>query len=289
VGMWSLNSKPSRFIASTSGIEIDVRSDNKTLTKIKNNTWNKVIRAREFDHFNDNEYVKWIALYKDHSNLETVNPVTIEQKMALIEILNGSLLQNENQKNNDLKIRKIKSHFKKFTTDSELKSFSSDLFLILKNPTASLLNYFSHSTTKEMKSSLVNALEEDMLSIGLKGLVARIPEKEVHASHPEMLVKENISAFDWSKFISEENYQWFKGLDLSQDLIEDILVDGLNEHDQELIVHLKNKDMSDQYEKFRRVFRPVSFLFGTYFYYERFSGVKSKKIEDCAALIRQIN
>jgi hypothetical protein len=264
---------------------------------MKNNVWNKIINTNQFDSMSDNEYVRWLEIYKDsiHSQA-SLNPVSIEQRMALIEILNAELIQNDKKESSDIKLKKLKKHFEKMDLkSSEIKNifenYSSDLFIILKNPPKTLLNYFTANKSEKMNKSLVSVYQEDMLLIGIKGLLYRVPEKEAAQSliHATALVKDMLNHEKWQNIMNAENLEWFKALNLPDELIEGILIDGLNTHDHDVIAHLKNNNKIDQYERFRKVFKPLSCLFGTYYYYEKFRKTTSSDFDDLASLIKELN
>lgn len=278
-GLWSQGPNPFQTkTPSRSPSSLDGESilDRKSVLKLKNETWNKVITNQSFNQFNDDEYVRWLELYKDSQHHpEVLNPVSIEQKMALIEILNAELIQNESEKSNLAKMDKIKKHVAKFNKKSlahsdALADFSSDFFIILKNPPKNLLSYFTANKSKKMNDALMKVLQEDMLLIGLKGILYRVPSKDndQRLMKAEQLIKDLFQSGDWQQGLSEKNRDWLFGLNLPDEMLIGILVDGLNEHDQDLIFHLKERNMIDQYERFRKVFRSLSFLSGTYMYYE---------------------
>lgn len=264
---------------------------------MKNMVWNKIISTDQFDKFSDSEYVRWLEIYKDSLHTHThLNPVSIEQRMALIEILNNELIQNDKKEINENKIKKVKKHFEKLDLKSsdalkKVEAFSSDLFIILKNPPKILLNYYTANKSEKMNKSLLGVLQEDMLLIGLKGLHYRIPEKDSAQNfiHGIAIVKEMFQQEKWQNIMSAENLEWFQSLNLPETLIENILVDGLNDHDHDIITHLKNNNMIDHYERFRKVFRPLSHLVGTYYYYEKFHKTEASDFNHLTTLIKDLN
>jgi hypothetical protein len=300
MGFWSSESSKKttfgRSIASAN-ILLDEQTDNKKILKMKNTVWNKIINTNQFDQFSDTEYVRWLEIYKDSLHAHaSLNPVSIEQRMALIEILNAEIIQNDKKEINDFKIKKIKKHFERLDLKSSearkiFENYSSDLFIILKNPPKALLDYYTKNKSEKMNKSLLGVLQEDMLLIGLKGLHYRIPEKDNSQNfiHGVALVKEMFHHEKWQNVMTDENLEWFKSLNLPDALVENILVGGLNEHDHDVITHLKNNNMIDQYERFRKVFRPLSHLFGTYYYYEKFHKTDASDFNQMAFLIKDLN
>ena len=266
--------------------------------KFRNNIWNKIINAHEFEVFNDKEYIRWLEIYKDaKDDLSNVNPVSIEQKMALIEVINGRLIPKvlnsaknlsvDVQKLNAIKLLKLQKHMKNFDLSSkltrmDLNDFAADLMVILKGPPASLLDYFTKNKTARMNERLMRIVQEDMLLIGLKGIVQRIPEKESysHLERGKYIVKRFLQYKIWKYLVIPYDLPWIERVGIPDELLEKILVDGLDAHDQELISYLKKQNMIDHYERFRKVYKPLAFSLGFYFYYDKFNDSMSGKISE---------
>lgn len=267
------------------------------ILKFKNTIWNKIINVSEFDNFNDIEYVRWMEIYKDAKNdLSDVNPVSIEQKLALIEVINGRLfprsiptnanISDDVQKLSALKLKKLKTHLKGFDLKSklsreDLNSFASDLLIILKGPPISLLDYFTTNKSKRMNNRLMRIVQEDMLLLGLKGMVDRIPEKDSYTRIEKFKYKVNnfFKYKIWKYMVIPYDLPWIERVSIPDELLEKIMIDGLDAHDQELIAFLKKQNMIDHYERFRKVYRPVAFSLGFYFYYEKFQYKLSDTLE----------
>lgn len=266
--------------------------------KFRTSIWNKIISTKEFESFNDIEYFRSMAIYKDaKSDLSNVNPVSIEQKMALIEVINGRLiptamnaeknLSAEVQKLNALKLRKLQTRMRSFDLSSkltrdDLEDFSSELMLILKGPPATLLDYFTKNKTKRMNERLMRMVQEDILLMGLKGMVERIPEKQSYSSleRGKYIVKRFFQYKIWKYLVIPYDLPWFERVKIPEELLEKIIVDGLDAHEQELIAHLKKQNMIDHYERFRKVYKPIAFAVGFYFYYDKFNHQMSGKLDE---------
>ena len=266
--------------------------------KFRTSIWNKIISTKEFESFNDIEYFRSMAIYKDaKSDLSNVNPVSIEQKMALIEVINGRLiptamnaeknLSAEVQKLNALKLRKLQTRMRSFDLSSkltrdDLEDFSSELMLILKGPPATLLDYFTKNKTKRMNERLMRMVQEDILLMGLKGMVERIPEKQSYSSleRGKYIVKRFFQYKIWKYLVIPYDLPWFERVKIPEELLEKIIVDGLDAHEQELIAHLKKQNMIDHYERFRKVYKPIAFAVGFYFYYDKFNDQMSGKLDE---------
>lgn len=266
----------------------DLAAKNSTsLFKLRNTIWNKIISNSEFDRFNESEYLKWQEIYRDAANVEKLNPVTIEQKLALIEVINAKTimagnnlspsLKNDIEKLNALRLKKLSNHLQKMELNSkltrdELENFSADLFLILKGPPISLLDYFTKNKSKAMNVRLFRTVQEDMLVMGLRGLMNRIPEKEAYTrmENSKYMINKFFQLKIWKYFVIPYDLPWFERLKIPEELLGKILHDGLQAHNEELVAHLKSQNMIDHYERFRKVYRPIAFAAGFAFYYQKF-------------------
>lgn len=258
------------------------------LFKLKNSIWNKIITSKDFENFNDEAYFHWMELYKDESSdLWQINPVSVEQKMALIEVINSKLiplslgedrkLTADIEKLSAYKLRILQTHMQDFDlsskiTRTDIESFASDLMIILKGPPVSLMDYFTANKTVRMNERMMRTLQEDMLLMGLRGMVDRIPEKVSYTKleKSKYMVQNFFQLKMWKYLVIPYDLPWIERVKIPDELLEKILIDGLRAHEQELIVHLRNQGMIDHYERFRKVYKPLAFSLGFYFYYEKF-------------------
>lgn len=265
------------------------------LFKLKNNIWNKVMGPHDFESFNDQEYFRWMEIYKDsNAEFSNLNPVSIEQKMALIEVINTRLiptplyaeksLTEEAQRLNLYKLRKLQSHMKSFDmtsklTRNDLHNFAADLMIILKGPPITLMDYFTSNKTARMNARLMRMVQEDILLMGLKGMVERIPEKSSYTNLERG--KYNVKRFFhhkvWKYLAMPYDLPWFEKVNIPDELLEKIMIDGLEAHDHELIAHLQKQNMIDHYERFRKVYKPIAFSIGFYFYFEKYNASLNPK------------
>jgi hypothetical protein len=259
------------------------------LFKLRNSIWNKVITNHDFENFNESEYFRWLEIYKDTTNvLAKQNPISIEQKMALIEVINAKALSalnttetgltHEIEKLNALKLKKLAKHLESLDLSSKvsreyIEDFSADLYIILKGPPISLLDYFTRNKSRQMVKRLHRTVQEDMLIMGLKGILERIPEKESYTrlENANYMIERFFHSKKWKYFVVPYDLPWFERLNVSEDLLKKILVDGLDKHNSELIEHLKSQGKIDHYERFRKVYRPIAFSVGFMFYYSKFN------------------
>lgn len=265
---------------------------NKSLFRLKNNVWNKIITNREFEQFEETEYFKWIRIYGDKEHeLFSQNPISIEQKMALIEVINSKTLmalitdtfsvpalKEDLKKTSALKLKKLANHLEKMDLSSkltreELHEFSADLFLLLKGPPVSLLDYFSKDKSKLMNKRLFRILQEDMLVMGLRGMLERIPEKESYSrlENGKYMIAQFFQQKFWKYLVLPYDLPWIERVRIPDELLQKIMLDGLDRHDAELIEYLKSQNKIDHYERFRKVYRPVAFSLGFLFYYQKFN------------------
>ena len=265
------------------------------LIKLKNKIWNKVLSAHDFENFNDQEYFRWMEIYKDvNEELSNLNPVKIEQKMALIEIINKRLIQTtlfykknqteEGQKINTYRLQKLQNHMANFDINlipkrSDIHNFAADLMIILKNPPSSLMDYFIDNKTEKMNAGLMRMVQEDILLIGLKGMLVRIPDKnsDLNLKQTKLMVKKLFQHKIWKLSISPNDILWLEKVNLPEELLEKIMIDGLESHDQELIAYFQKKNMIDHYERFRKVYKTIAFSIGLYFYIEKFNTTLNPK------------
>lgn len=267
-------------------IAADVQTEK--LFKLKNTVWNKVMGPHDFENFKDQEYFRWMEIYKDgNDEFSNVNPVSIEQKMALIEVINKRLMgtklytqksvTEEAQKLNALKLRKLQSHMRNFDLSSkltrkELNSFAADLMIILKGPPASLLDYFTENKTARMNARLMRMVQEDVLIMGLRGIIDRIPQKNSYSlmERGEYIVTRFFHHKVWKYFTLPYELPWFDKVNIPDELLKKIMLNGLEAHDQELITYLKKQNMIDHYEQFRKAYKPIAFAIGFYVYFDKY-------------------
>lgn len=266
--------------------------------RFKNSIWNKILMVREFEHFDENEYFRLLEIYKDSSGSENklmaMNPVGIEQKLALIEAIQLKFshfeklpsVQDEIQNLNSYKLKKLERLMKSFDLNSKvtrenIEAFSSEFFLILKGPPLSLLDYFTKNKTARMNERMLRVLQEDMLIRGLKGTLERIPLRANYTATESArhYIKKVMKYKAWRILVLPYDLPWVDRIKISDELLEGILVDGLNKHDHELVAELKRQNLIDHYERFRKVYRPVAYGVGFYFYYQKFQELMAEAQE----------
>jgi hypothetical protein len=215
--------------------------------------------------------------------------------MALIEVRNGRLiptvispnkiLSKDVEKLNFYKLHRLQSLMKEFDLSSklsreDLSEFASDLLIILKGPPISLMDYFTKDKTVRMNERMMRIVQEDILLIGLRGMMNRIPEKDSYTKleRARYLAKKFFHHKVWRFLVLPYDLPWIESVRLPDELLEKIIVDGLDAHDQELVTFLKKQNMIDHYERVRKVYKPVAFSLGFYFYYDKFNDKMDDKL-----------
>jgi hypothetical protein len=261
----------------------------------KNSLWKKILSVHDFDRFNEVEYFRLLEIYSNTGiALDSITPVTIEQKLALIEALqikftyfnNLPSVQDEIQKLNVYKLKKLQKLMSKFDlskrmTRENLADFSSDFFLILKGPPLSLMDFFTKNNSARINERMLRVLQEDMLLHGLTGTLDRIPLKDFANKYQEahFYIKRIMKWKVWRFLLLPYDLPWIDQIKISDELLEKILTDGLEKHSSELITELKGQNAIDQYERFRKAYRPVAFGVGFYYYYQKYQNKHEHDID----------
>jgi hypothetical protein len=223
-------------------------------------------------------------LYSNEKNLELITPTTIEEKMALIEVIQNNYayfigvpsLKAELASINSKKMKKIFKLFKNFdpsskVTREDLQNFSSELFILLKGPPVSLLDYFTENKTQRMGRRLYRVIQEEFLVQGLKNIILQFPEKEQYTmiENAKIFIGRVTRNKLWQLTSLPLDLPFINRLDLPSELLEKILLDGIEPHSTALLAHFKKQNMLDHYERFRTAYRTVAFgAFFIYFYHE---------------------
>ena len=50
---------------------------------------------------------------------------------------------------------------------------------------------------------------------------------------------------------------WLEKVNIPEALLENIMINGLESHDKELIAYFQKQNMIDHYERFRKVYKPI--------------------------------
>ena len=249
----------------------------------KNSLWNKILSAKDFEQFDEVIYFRTLQIYSNEKDISLITPISIEEKMALIEIIQNRYayflgipsLQDELVTLNTKKMHKIISLMKSFdpssrVTRENLESFTSELFLILKGPPVGLLEYFTENKTALMNKRLYRVMQEELLLKGLKSVVYQFPEKtRYNLIEKAKLHIYRIARFKLWRYASLPlDLPFIDQIKLSDELLEKILLDGVDAHSEELITLFRKNNMIDNYERFRKVFRTVAFATAFSFFYQ---------------------
>lgn len=250
--------------------------------------WSKILSAKDFETFDENEYFRLLEIYKDERqtvNLLSPRPSDIEGKLALIEAIHMRMaaqyshpsLLKEMEELNAYKLKKLQKLLRKFDlskklTRDHLEEFSAEFFLILKGPPVAVFDLLSANKTKRMEERLFRLLQEDMLVKGLKGTLERIPENPSlsRMESASLFVKKIMKYKAWRLLALPYDLPWIDRVKISDELLEKILLDGIDAHHSDLIVELKRQNAIDHYDRFRKVYRPIAFGVGFAYYYSNF-------------------
>lgn len=249
--------------------------------QFKTSIWNKIIRSKDFENFNNDLYLYYLDNYlKDSYFLESA-PSNIEQKIALITAISSKFnfgqaitLQDEILKLNAIKLRKLQKLLAKFNLSSKLtrenlQEFSSDFFFLLKGSPISIFDYFTKNKTVRMNERIFRVLEEEMLLNGLKKTLQQIPISQTSTPIEQLriYIKRIIKHKYWRLLVIPYDLPIVNRMNISDDLLEKILLDGLDLHKSEVMEQLKRQNLIDHYDNFRKIYRPIAFGVGFYFYY----------------------
>jgi hypothetical protein len=261
----------------------------------KNNLWNKILSAKDFEQFDEVVYFRTLDLYANEKDISLITPVSIEEKMALIEIIQNRYayfldipsLQDELATLNAKKLHKLLKLISKFdatsqVTREDLENFTSELFLIMKGPPVELLEYFTNNTTTLMNKRLYRIVQEELLIKGLNNVINQFPEKTRYSLKEKAKVHiGRITRNKLWRFASLPlDLPFINQVKISDDLLEKILFDGMEAHSEELIALFRQNHMIDNYERFRKVYRTIAFATAfTYFYNEQKEALAKKNEE----------
>lgn len=251
--------------------------------RTKNNLWNKILSAKDFEQFDEAVYFRTLEIYSNEKDFAAITPITIEEKMALIEVIQNHYayfmgvpsLQDELATLNAKQLHKLFKLMKSFdptsqVTREDLESFASEIFIILKGPPVNLLEYFTENKTSLMSKRLYRVVQEEMLLKGLKSVINQFPEKTRYSLlEKAKLHIYRIARYKLWRFASLPlDLPFIDQIKLSDDLLEKILLDGIDAHAEELIKLFRQNNMIDNYERFRKVYRTVAFATAFSFFYQ---------------------
>lgn len=256
----------------------------KNLDQMKKSVWKKINGPRDLTSFNDQEYLKWVATYKNQDQeIFNLNPKTIEQKMAILEVINhklGLLYQNKLSNLTDeielLSLRRLKrleKHLKKLDLSSrvyteDLEEYTRELFLIVKGPPLPMDNYFSKDKL-QISRRILRMVEEDLFRMGLKGFIARIPEKTAYSNmeKAKLFIHKALKYKITQIYFLPYKLPPSKIIKIPDALLEKILLNGLDAHEVELISFFKKQNRLDHYDNFKKLYTPIAYSLGIYYYY----------------------
>lgn len=261
----------------------------------KNNLWNKILTAKDFEQFDEAVYFRTLDLYANEKDITLITPTTIEEKIALIEVIQNRYayflgvpsLQDELATLNAKQLHKLLKLISKFDptsqiTREDLESFSSEIFLIMKGPPVELFEYFTQNTSTLMNKRLYRVVQEELLIKGLSSVINQFPEKSRYSLkekarlHINRVIRNKL----WRFASLPLDLPFIDHVKISDELLEKILMDGIDHHAEELISLFRKNQMIDNYERFRKAYRTIAFATAfTYFYNEQKDAVAKKEEE----------
>lgn len=251
-------------------------------TTLETRLWEGIKNPRDFESFDEDKYLLALDYYKNKDLQKySIPPKTLEEKMALIESIqlkftrNSSIpsIQEESETLKKAKYKRLQKLFKKFNLDSNLtrdylSDFSSELYLILKGPPTSVFDYLNKDKTVLMSERYMRILQENMLTYGLSRVVHDFPGKEETKLMKVRLFLKKIGKYKIWRYASlPYALPEVSNPVLSDALLEKILLDGLDAHNKDFIIELKNMQLIDHYDRFRKVYRNVAFTVLMYYIY----------------------
>lgn len=260
-----------------------------TLTIVKAKTlkgamWEKLLDPHEFHQFDNIKYANAIKHYsKTQKNLEVVNPKTIEEKLAFIEVLSSKLatddfknimkLSAEIENLSALRLKRMQKLLTKLDLSSKLSTYNIEIFtrefmLILKGPPKKIEDYLLKSNLK-MHSRLTRMVQEDIFRIGLEDMIKRIPAKDNYTKIQNL--RHMINKLFEYKIVQLYFLPYYlpkvKAPRIPDELVKKILLEGLDKHESELIAIYKKQNRIDDYENFKKIYTPIAYSIGIFYYY----------------------
>lgn len=240
--------------------------------------WSNIKEPRDFEIFDEKKYFTFLEIYKNKP-LDKISkiPQTLEEKMALIDSLqvaNLPSLSNETAKLTRLKYKQLEKLFSKFNFDSNLSreflmEFSSELYLILKGPPVSLLDYFRESQTELMSEHYLRILQESLMAHGLKKIVPNFPAQNDSKLMKTRILMKKISQYKiWRLLNLPYGLPAIDRPLISEQLLEKIIIDGFENHKKEFIIELRYLKLLDHYDRFRKIYSGISFSLLIYYLYQ---------------------
>ena len=261
----------------------------------KNNLWNKILSTQDFESFDETLYFRSLELYTNEKNFAILTPTTIEEKMALIEVIQNQYayfigvpsLKEELATLSTKKLKKIFNLVQKFDPSSavareNLHNFASELFILQKGPPVALIDYFTENKTARMSRRLYRIAQEELLLKGLNNVIMQFPEKTRYSlkDKAQLYVNRIIRTKIFRLSSLPLDLPFIDQVKLPDELLEKILLEGINAHSEELITHFRKINMIDHYERFRKVYRTVAFGVTFAYFYEETKSTLRKDIDD---------
>lgn len=259
-------------------------NDNKNHLDIKNNIWKNILKTNNFSNFNFNNYKDALSYYNE--NIGSTNslkiPKSTEEKMAFLESvtyhpkeMNGHSIIDQTETLSELKLLKLKKllkalHLNSKLTRNEINRFSQELYFTLKGAPVSFLDYFEGNRVTP-DDRFLRILQEEFLSYGLKKISNKIAEKENYSSFENLkyFIQNMLSEKNFPDFIKKFNFLWKRQVNLPNELLESILINGFDKHKLEITQLLSEQNKLDHLERIKSALQSISTAIGiAYLAYE---------------------
>lgn len=259
--------------------------------------WQSINDISEFESFNESLYHSFKDNIEVEKGFKHINPVTIEEKLALIDVLYARSLGKKVDKSIllemiELKKKKLKNllklidsyDFNSKVSREDVSNFTLEIFLILRGSPIGVFDNFAANKSEKMADRIIRMVEEDLFTKGLNGLISQLPEKEQYSfkENARFYINRIIRNKAWKLTALPFDLPLIDQIKLPDELLEKILLDGALEHGEELKPFLNKIKGIDNYNRFRKIYQVIFFgVSFSYFYnlsYEKINAERNKQI-----------
>jgi Na+/H+ antiporter NhaB len=203
--------------------------------------------------------------------------------MALIEVIQNRYayfisvpsLQSELATLNSKQLKKIITLVNSFDPQNKIsrkniEAFATELFIIQKGPPVSLLEYFTKNKTELMNKRMSRIVQEELLIKGLKNIINQFPEKTRYSfmENAKFHISKIVRSKVWRLAALPFDLPFIDQIRIPDELLEKILLDGIDVHSDELLALFRQQNMIDNYERFRKAYRTIAMATAFAFFLE---------------------
>jgi hypothetical protein len=163
------------------------------------------------------------------------------------------------------------------------------LFIIQKGPPVSLLEYFTKNKTELMNKRMSRIVQEELLIKGLKNIINQFPEKSRYSfiENAKYHISKIVRSKVWRLAALPLDLPFIDQVRIPDELLEKILLDGIDGHSDELVSLFRQQNMIDNYERFRKAYRTIALATTFSFFYEDISAHQDELRNEIAAAKKQ--